>query len=218
MNSKAFRASLLVRHSNPELLQRAGVTREIYEQIYNGHAPWEIAGPQPSIVELEALGKIRGAVLDVGCGSGDIALFLAQQGHEVVGIDFVPSVLEIARKKATERGLSVKFLARDALELSSLGRRFDTIIDSATFHTFSDEHRYRYAESLKAVTSEDTVLHLLCFSDREPYVGGPRHISEAEIRDVFSNGWQVSSVREVRYTTHIVPAGALAWLAEIRRA
>lgn len=217
MLSKAHRASLLVQHSNPAALGQHGVSREIYAQIYEGGAPWDVGRPQPAIVELEAQGKIRGPVLDVGCGRGDITLFLAAKGHEVLGIDFVEPVVAEARVKAEQQGVRAELLVFDALELSRLGRRFQTVIDSATFHTFSDEHRARYAKELPSVLEPDGVLYLLCFSDREPYRGGPRHVSEQEIRACFADGWDVVSLHLDRYQTTIVPEGALAWLAEIRR-
>ncbi|MCA9710472.1 MAG: class I SAM-dependent methyltransferase [Myxococcales bacterium] len=217
MISKSQRAELLVRHSDPSSLRAHGVSRDVYAQIYEGGAPWEVGRPQPAIVELERQGKIRGPVLDVGCGTGDIALHLAARGHEVLGIDFVEAVVEQARAKAQQQWSKAEFRPFDALELPALGRTFQTVIDSATFHTFSDEHRRRYAEALGSVVAPGAVLYLLCFSDREPYRGGPRHVSEAEIRGCFVEGWDVRSVEETRYQTTIVPAGALAWLAEIHR-
>jgi SAM-dependent methyltransferase len=211
------RAALLVRHSNPERLRRDGVSRETYAQIYQGQAPWEVGQPQPAVVELEAEGKFRGAVLDVGCGTGDLALFLAGRGHPVLGIDFVEAVVVQARQKALEAGLSVRFEVRDALELAALDWPCDTVLDSATFHAFSDEHRARYVEVLRGLMAPGAVLHLLCIGDREPYVGGPRHVSREEIRDSFREGWDIAQIRETRYLARITPEGARAWLAEIHR-
>src|SRR5665213_2039764 len=54
--------------------------RQLFEQMYQGQAPWDIGRAQPSIVKLEAAGQIPGSVLDVGCGTGDNALYLASQG------------------------------------------------------------------------------------------------------------------------------------------
>src|SRR5436309_14585667 len=107
---------------------------------YQGTPPWDIGAPQPAFVALAEGGAIRGAVLDAGCGTGENALLCAARGHEVVGVDMVPKAIEAARDKAASRGLAARatFLVHDALELGSLQRRFDTIIDSGLFHVFDD--------------------------------------------------------------------------------
>ena len=78
---------------------------EIFEKAYQGQAPWDIGEPQPEFVRLAESGAIEGTVLDVGCGTGENALYLAARGHDVWGIDFVPKAIELARDKAIQRGL-----------------------------------------------------------------------------------------------------------------
>ena len=122
--------------------------RERFESAYEGQPPWDIPGPQPEFVRLEATGMIRGSVLDAGCGTGENALYLASRGHEVWGL-FIPVAIEGA--KAKERGLGVDFQVGDALKLDQLGRTFDTVIDCGLFHTFADEERPLYVSGLATV-------------------------------------------------------------------
>ncbi len=75
--------------------------RDQFETMYKATAPWDIPGPQPALVTLQQAGEIRGSVLDAGCGTGEHALYLASQGHEVWGIDFVPLAIERAKAKGT---------------------------------------------------------------------------------------------------------------------
>src|SRR5258708_19641201 len=58
-----------------------------FDAAYTGLPPWDIGRPQQAYVELVQTGKIHGSVLDVGCGTGEHALYLAQHGHEAWGID-----------------------------------------------------------------------------------------------------------------------------------
>jgi 2-polyprenyl-3-methyl-5-hydroxy-6-metoxy-1,4-benzoquinol methylase len=53
-------------------------------------------------------------VLDVGCGTGFLALELAARGHRLTGVDLAPAMLDLARKKAAAQGVSVRFEEADA--------------------------------------------------------------------------------------------------------
>ena len=112
-----------------------------YSESYRGSPPWDIGRPQVEFMTLAQKGEIRGRVLDVGCGTGENAIFFSQFGTEVWGIDFVPLAVQKAKQKAQARGASVRFLVADALHLDRLGTRFDTITDCGLFHGFSDEER-----------------------------------------------------------------------------
>lgn len=181
-------------------------------------APWDIGRPQPAFVALADAGDIRSPVLDSGCGTGEHALFLAAQGHEVIGVDVARTAIAAAREKACDRNLEAEFLVHDALDLAALGRQFATIIDSGVFHTFSDDDRPRYVDSLASGTGDGSVLHLLCFSDQVPGQMGPRRISQAEIRAAFATGWAVERIDDSRFEVDpSFPLRPHAWLARIVR-
>src|SRR4051794_23763788 len=75
--------------------------------------PWDIGRPQPAMVNVVASGQVRGRVLDAGCGTGELAMYVAALGHEVVGIDAAPTAIGRAREKALQRGASVQFEVGD---------------------------------------------------------------------------------------------------------
>jgi len=187
-------------------------------------APWDIPGPQPAVVGLEEAGEIQGSVLDAGCGTGENALYLASRGHEVWGLDFVPVAIERAKGKAKERGLNVHFQVANALKLDRLGRTFDAVLDCGLFHTFPDEERPLYVSGLATVVRPGGSVHILCFSDLEPPGEGPRRVTQAEIREAFRDGWQVTAIREGRFQTTdhpiaktLSPGGPKAWVVNISR-
>ena len=66
--------------------------------------------------------------LDAGCGTGFLSLELAARGHRVTGIDFAPSMIARAEKKAAERGLAVRFEQADAEQLPFAPGSFDLVI------------------------------------------------------------------------------------------
>ena len=81
------------------------------EGIYaRNEAPWETGRPHPQLVAVAD--GVTSPVLDAGCGTGEVGLFLAAQGHEVTGINFVEEAIRRARSKAAARGLKVEFLLK----------------------------------------------------------------------------------------------------------
>ena len=169
-------------------------------------------------MRLADAGEILEPVLDCGCGTGEQTLMLAHRGLDVLGVDFAPAAIELARRKAAERGLSPEFQVADALDLGSLGRHFRTVIDSGVFHTFSDSERQAYVHSLATVVGPGGLVYLLCFSEQTPGEYGPRRVTQQEIRDAFSQGWTVERIEEERFETlPDLPVRPYAWLARIMR-
>jgi hypothetical protein len=112
----------------------------------------------------------------------------------------------------------------DALTLTDLDRRFESVIDSGLFHVFSDEDRARYVAGLAHVTRPGGRLFLLCFSDEEPGTQGPRRVSERELRGAFADGWTIEEIRpssfEVRPDLEDISfseGGPKAWFSMVRR-
>ena len=213
----SLKSYVLTRFADEKKIAKEGVPVATFQQVYRGEAPWEIGLPQPAVVELERSGAFQGKVLDIGCGSGHNAMYLASRGFDVYAIDFVPEVVEKARQAAAGKNLKLAFDVFDALLLDTLGHIFQTVLDSATFHTFSDFERTQYAEQLSTVTEPGSRLHLICFADTEHRQGGPRRISREEIHSTFSGQWKIESIQETRYQTVLYPDGAHAWVATMTR-
>jgi SAM-dependent methyltransferase len=192
--------------------------RTDFESAYlAGSPPWDIGRPQPEIVKLADEGEVKGTVLDVGCGTGENALYLASLGKRVVGVDGSRAAIARAREKAAERGLPVAFHVADALQLRRLHLRVETVVDCGLFHVFSDEERRPYAESLIEVLSPGGTLHVLCFSDEEPPGPGPRRVAEDDLRATFRSIFAMVRIRPARFESLVHPGGAKAWLATLVR-
>ena len=164
-------------------------------------------------------GALTGALLDAGCGTGEHTILAARYGARALGIDVSPRAIEIARRKAAERGVDASFRVLDALRLATLGETFDTIIDSGLFHVFDDAARARYVTAVHAVLRPGGHLHLMCFSDRQPGDWGPRRVTEGELRAAFGSGWRIDSLAPDRFDINpgLGTPTAEAWLADIVR-
>jgi cyclopropane fatty-acyl-phospholipid synthase-like methyltransferase len=188
-----------------------------FESFYSGTPPWDIGRPQPAFQALADAGELRGRVLDAGCGTGEHALMAARLGRDAIGIDAAPTAIEIAKRKAWDRGLEARFVVWSALDLASLGQQFDTVLDCGLFHVFDDKDRAAYVASLSAATAPGSRYYMLCFSERQPGDSGPRRVTQNEIRASFQNGWRVDGIEAVKLDTNLGPDGVYAWLARITR-
>jgi SAM-dependent methyltransferase len=193
-----------------------------FEWAYqSGEPPWDIGRPQPALVRVEERGEIVGRVIDLGCGTGENALYLASRGLDVTGVDAAPTAIARAREKSSKRGVRATFVVADALEFLTVGRIYDVAIDSGFFHTLTDADRVRYQHGLHAAIRPGGRFFMLCFSDLQPGLeGGPRRVSQAEIRQTFGAGWRVDSIIDERFTTRDPgsgPRAPRAWLASITR-
>ncbi|MBV8688172.1 MAG: class I SAM-dependent methyltransferase [Alphaproteobacteria bacterium] len=199
-------------------LRENGVSARTYRMIYLGNAPWEVDRAQPEVVAIAERGGFAGRVLDIGCGTGANTLYLAARGHEVVGIDFVGEAIARADARPRDPAWAISFQERDVFaDLDDLGR-FDTILDSATLHGFSDSERRLYGERLEQLTHPGSVVHVLGIGDKETRTGGPRRLSRQAILDTFpAERWELVECRDVLYAATIFPGGAKAVAAELRR-
>jgi SAM-dependent methyltransferase len=205
-------------------------SRETFEKLYRGEPtdegvpaptsiPWDIHQAQPRLMELEALGGFSGEVLDIGCGLGDNAIYLAQHGHSVTGLDISPTALITAERRAADAGVNVRFAAADATKLDGYTDAFDTVIDSGMFHCLDDDGKRRYAAALRRATRADARLLLGCFSDANAAdAEWPRPmVSEQTLRDTLGGaGWDITSLQPVTLRRDDRPEMAF-WLVQADR-
>jgi len=94
------------------------IARHLYSVGYQWSlAPWDI-GPRPELVDLVHTGRLSpGRAIDLGCGTGSNAVFLAERGFDVTGIDFAPAAIAKARRRAVKAGVAVRFLEDDLTAL-----------------------------------------------------------------------------------------------------
>jgi cyclopropane fatty-acyl-phospholipid synthase-like methyltransferase len=198
-------------------LQRHDSTTARYEEPL---APaWNVGRPQRAVYELEVAGELGRAVLDVGCGTGEHALFLAERGHVACGVD--PSARAVARAqaRARERGLAATFVVEELTHLGRIGRRFDSAIDAGSFHRVELPQRADYARALGNVLLPGGRLFVLGFGDHERGRGGPRRVTREELRTVFegAGNFRVDTIEPTLIESRGYPGGANAWLLKATR-
>jgi len=190
-----------------------------WEDAYKTVPPWDVGRPQPAFVELVRAGELNnGSVLDVGSGTGENALYLAEKGFAVTGVDLTNRAIAAARAKAAERKLKVDFREGNALSLDFKDSVFDNVIDSGLFHTFPDDDRPVYAREVSRVLARRGKYFMLCFSEKEPTNwGGPRRVTRKEIESTFSPLFNINYIREALFATRFHSNGGKAYLTSAIR-
>lgn len=137
------------------------VFKWIYELIYQFSKPnWDGDTIPQEIAALSNNNGIGNRVLDLGCGTGTHAIYLAQQGYTVVGVDFSSKAIALARQKARQAGAIVDFRIGDVTRLNFLNDPFDIVLDVGCFHGLSKAERKKYAQNLARLTHQGSLFLL----------------------------------------------------------
>ncbi len=186
-----------------------------FDTVYQSTAPWDVGGPQPALMALLEEYPPMEPVLDVGCGSGDLAIALAQAGRRVVAVDFAEAAIAQARQKASRLAPDVservEFRVADALRPSRLPGRFGAVVDSGFHHLFEAGERDRFAEDLATALEPGGRFYLLAFAVTFPIANAPLEVGEDELRERFSagKGWRILACRPAEFQSRIAPVPAI---------
>lgn len=177
---------------DPEVLAR------FTERYANGDVPWDAELPPPEVIDLVARLE-PGAALDVGCGYGRTAIYLAQNGWVVDGVDFVETAVIEAHRRARQAGVAqnITFHVGSVADLHFLQIAYDCAVDVGCFHALSPAQQQAYhAELLRLLKPGATYLLFARLRDERPPAeeeSAPPGISEADLHTLFVAGFSLQS-------------------------
>jgi SAM-dependent methyltransferase len=158
-----------------------------------GFKPWDghpLAQSLRDLIEGNGSPPLpAGKALELGCGTGDNAIYLAEHGWQVTAVDFVAQAIELARAKANAHNATVRFEQADVTRLSAegLGNDFALITDNGCIHAMSDADRDSYVREVSAVAAPGARLLIIALEPGGRR--GVRGVSPAEIERRFAVGW-----------------------------
>jgi SAM-dependent methyltransferase len=184
-------------------------TDSIYKKIPLDKIPWNIETPPEALVELVEGERVKPCkTIDLGCGAGNYAIYLAGMGFDVTGIDISPTAIEFARENAMRKGVRCKFLAGDVLgALNEVTETFDFAYDWELLHHIFPEKRKKYVENVHKMLNPGGKYLSVCFSEKDTQFGGSgkyrkTHIgtilyfsSEGELRDLFEPYFKIKELK-----------------------
>jgi len=191
---------------------------EHWESRYvEGDTPWNndrVDRHLEAMVEGRPLQRCR--ALDVGCGSGTDAVWLAGRGFTVTGVDFSETAIGQARARAEQAGVSVTFAVGSFPDQPNA---FGLAYDCGCFHTMSSvDARNDFVDGVARCLEADGLwLSILGSTDGPPRDHGPPRVSAAELATAVERKFELLSLTTAYYDAN-VPSPARAWvmLARLR--
>jgi len=171
----------------------------IYRTVPLDAIPWNVGTPPDALVALVESGSVRPCrTIDLGCGAGNYAIYLAGLGFDVSGVDSSPTAIRIAEKNAREKGVRCRFIVADLLgDLHEVTGTFDFAFDWELLHHIFPEDRETYVRNVHKVLNPGATYLSVCFSEQDPQFGGTGKFrttpigttlyfsSESELRELF---------------------------------
>jgi 2-polyprenyl-3-methyl-5-hydroxy-6-metoxy-1,4-benzoquinol methylase len=150
--------------------------------------PWHREDPPALLEQAVAARRAPGRALDVGCGEGVYAAWLAQQGYSVVALDFVSAAIAAAGARAEQAGVAIQLVEGNVLDHRA-PEPYDVVLDSGCLHHLPRNQRRAYREKLDEWLAPGGDYVLVHFADR-PRVGwiprGPSHLRRDEAVELFA--------------------------------
>jgi SAM-dependent methyltransferase len=187
-----------------------------YDLMYRWRGPWEM-GPRSELVALVESGRVTpellapGRAVDLGCGAGENAVFLARAGFDVVAIDFSPVALRKAQRAALTAGVSERLrLVRADLTAASLPGiegPFDLLVDYGTLDDLAPTERRAMAATIIRLARPGSIFVLYAFraarADLPRFsLTGPsrlvRVLEPGEEVELFGNAFEIERLPEPR--------------------
>ncbi len=145
---------------------------------------WHNEVPTPLLVEAVEKGSGSGRAMDIGCGTGVQAVFMAQHGFKVTAIDFIPDALRFGRARAERAGVKIDFVAADVTKYVT-AEKYDLILDAGCFHGFNEKSRLIYRDRAIDWLADGGQYVLVHFSKSHTFGIGPRGRKKDEIEEFF---------------------------------
>ncbi len=184
----------------------------------DGLPGWDTDRTSSNLQEALRRGLVKPCrAAELGCGTGTNAVYLAEQGFDVTGIDIAPSALARAAGRAKAAGAQVQWRLADATNMPDL-EPFDFVFDRGCYHGVRQANAAGYVQSLRKLTRQGARVLILAGNANEARASGPPRVKEEQIRADFSADFNLLELRETRFDTRQPGVqGALAWFILLER-
>jgi SAM-dependent methyltransferase len=192
---------------------------DIYKKLSPEELPWNIETPPDILIELVESVTVKPCkAVDLGCGTGHYAMYLAQKGFDVTGIDISPTAIKLSQEKAEKERVTCKFMVADVLgNLNEVKDTFDFAYDWSLLHHVYPEKRINYIENVNRILNSGGHYLSVCFSEKDPLFGGSGKYretplgtvlyfsSEEELKELFSGYFRIIELKTIKIEGKFAP-------------
>ncbi len=178
------------------------------ERYASGNTPWDTGRPDSNLKKIIEEYKITGKrALDIGCGTGDNAIFLAQSGFQVTGTEIVDLARQKACSKASKAGINCEFLLKNIIENPLDEEPFDFVFDRGCFHASdSGELREKFVKAVAAhLKAEGYWLSLIGNADEKREGNGPPRRTATEIVTAVEPLFEIIMLKAGHFDSDLTP-------------
>ena len=190
----------------------ANVDRDWETKYRTGETRWDSGLASRELQRVLTARRIEPCrAIDLGCGTGTNAVYLATLGFAVTGVDCAPRALELARGKEAAAGVRVEWIEADVQHFGAGLQPFDLVFDRGCYHCCRRVDLHGYRETLMNIMRPGSQLLLLCGNANEQTEEGPPRVTEQEVRDDLGPLIDFEFIREFRFEDAGGVNGPLGW-------
>lgn len=192
---------------------------DVYKNSPLENIPWNVETPPQFLAELLDSGKIQPCkAIDLGCGAGNHAVYLAGKGFDVTGIDFSPTAIRLAKENADKKSVKCNFFVADVVsELDKVRQTWDFAYDWGLLHHIFPQQRKKYIKNVHRILNRSAKYLSLCFSEkdtafqgsgkyRKTTLGSVLYLSsEHELRNLFQPFFHIIDLRTIEISGKFQP-------------
>jgi SAM-dependent methyltransferase len=195
------------------------MVHEFEEYYRTGDTPWDIGRPDFNLIQIVTTISIKPCrALEIGCGTGDNAIWLAQQKFDVLAFDTSEVAIEKAKEKASKAGDQCSFRVADILNSDFQETPCGFAFDRGCFHTMrSSKDRHRFAAHVHGLLADDALwLSLIGNADEKRLGPGPPQRSAKDIVNAVEPCFEILSLASGHFESNL-PDPPRAWVCLMKK-
>ncbi|MDE5414565.1 class I SAM-dependent methyltransferase [Alkalihalobacterium chitinilyticum] len=171
---------------------------------------FKVKGPDENLVEYFSKGLSPEKVLELGCGPGRNAIYMAKQGCEVDALDISENAIDWAKERANEEGVNINFHCISLFEFEFDPHSYDFVYDCGLFHHLAPHRRLTYIRMIKKALKKDGQFGIVCFNTdgaldtsdwdvyKEKSLKRGIGYTEERLKEVFENDFTIKEFRKMK--------------------
>ncbi len=190
-----------------------------WDALYRqGTPPWETGKPAAELIRLVQEKAINpGRTLELGCGTGANAIYLAQSGFEMTAVESSPTALERARVRAEREDALLRLVFADAFEFGQTAGQFDLVFDVGLYHFIRHSDLERFLDLLWRTTRPGSYYLTIAARKTHSLPGSPPSVAQRQIHRELGRLFEMVELRECRLESVSAKGGSPAWSCLMRR-